>query len=372
MWGYLYDRYARSKLLAAASFIWGATTWLSAIARPYSLFLVTRASTGIDDSSYPGLYSLIADYFGPNARGKVYGLLQLTAPLGYLLGMVLALVLGGMIGWRGVFYITGSLGLLLSAVILFGVKETPRGAGEPEMAKLAEVGVYKFDWKIAKQLFKKRTLLMIFVQGFFGVFPWNVITYWFFAYLEKERGYDQGSILVTMVPAILILAAGYPLGGALGDWLFKRTTRGRVLVSTLGVIMGAVLLWFTLQVPLQSQTQFMVMLCLTAIFIPFASANVISTVMDITLPEVRSTAYAVESFIESGGAALAPLIAGFIARGSSLHNAILIICLSTWALCAVFFAITAFFVPRDVRDLRAQMRERADYEQMRQTAGSQI
>ncbi len=26
IWGYLYDRYARAKLLALASFIWGATT----------------------------------------------------------------------------------------------------------------------------------------------------------------------------------------------------------------------------------------------------------------------------------------------------------------------------------------------------------
>ena len=26
LWGYLYDRYARSKLLAVASFLWGSTT----------------------------------------------------------------------------------------------------------------------------------------------------------------------------------------------------------------------------------------------------------------------------------------------------------------------------------------------------------
>ena len=65
IWGYLYDRYARAKLLALASFIWGATTWISAVAPNYHTFLVTRASTGIDDSSYPGLYSLVADYFGP-------------------------------------------------------------------------------------------------------------------------------------------------------------------------------------------------------------------------------------------------------------------------------------------------------------------
>ena len=33
VWGYLYDRYARARLLAAASFLWGATTTLNALAR---------------------------------------------------------------------------------------------------------------------------------------------------------------------------------------------------------------------------------------------------------------------------------------------------------------------------------------------------
>ena len=123
IWGYLYDRFARAKLLALASLLWGATTWLNAIAPTYRAFLITRASTGIDDSSYPGIYSLIADYFSPNTRGRVYGLLQLSMPLGFLTGMILALALRDTIGWRAVFYITGTLGVLLAAVIFFGVKE---------------------------------------------------------------------------------------------------------------------------------------------------------------------------------------------------------------------------------------------------------
>ena len=38
LWGYLYDRYGRAKLLALASFIWGATTWLNAIAPTFRTF----------------------------------------------------------------------------------------------------------------------------------------------------------------------------------------------------------------------------------------------------------------------------------------------------------------------------------------------
>lgn len=367
LWGYLYDRYARAKLLALASFIWGSTTWLSAIAPTFPTFLVTRATTGIDDSSYPGLYSLISDYFGPEMRGKIYGLLQLTQPLGYMTGLLVATLLGSMIGWRGVFYVTGSLGLVLAVVIYFLVREAPRGQAEPELADLEEIGVYRFDKRIALDLFRKRSLRLLFIQGFVGVFPWQVITFWFFRYLETERHYSADEVLATMAPAILVLALGYLVGGVLGDWLFKRTPRGRMLVAMGAVLMGAVFLTLTMNVPIENQGLFLALLMLTALFIPFASPNVVSTVYDITLPEVRSTALAIQYFIENTGAALAPLLAGLIAVRSSLHLAILLICVSAWLLGSVFLAFTAYLVPEDIRTLRQQMAERALLERARQS-----
>ena len=362
IWGYFYDRYTRAKLLALASLIWGSTTWLNAIAPNYRLFLITRSTTGIDDSSYPGLYSLVSDYFGPGMRGKVYGLLQLTAPIGYLLGMILGLQLGGAIGWRGVFFITGSLGILLAFVIFFGVKEPQRGSSEPEMQGIKPVGTYHFEWKIALELFRKRALVLLFIQGFFGVFPWNAITYWFFNYLETERGYSSNEVFITMLVAIVILAAGYPLAGTLGDYMFKRNVRGRLIVAMVGVFLGAIFIWLTLNTPLENKLMFMIFLGITAIFMPFGAPNVISTVHDITLPEVRSTALAIQYFLESSGAALSPLIVGIIADQSNLKTAFLLICVSTWLLCTLFFAIAAIFIPKDIHTLRNQMQQRADHE----------
>jgi MFS family permease len=366
VWGYLYDRFARPKLLALASAIWGATTWLSAIAPTYPTFLISRASTGIDDSSYPGLYSLIADYFGPSMRGKVYGLLQLGMPLGYMIGLFAATMLSGVVGWRGVFYITGTLGLLLALLIYTKVREAPRGKAEPELEDLEKIGVYRFDRRIAVGLFRKKSLILLFAQGFFGVFPWNVITYWFFRYLETERNYTEDAVLMTMAPAVLVLALGYFVGGYLGDFFFKRTPRGRLLVSTAAVLLGAILLYFTMNIPVENQALFLVMLLATALFIPFASPNVISSVYDITLPEVRSTALAVQYFIENAGAALAPFLAGLIAVRSSLHNAILIICISAWVVDSILFAVAAYLVPEDIKTLRKQLRERAEKERAAQ------
>lgn len=361
IWGYLYDHYARAKLLSLASFIWGVTTSLNALMRTFGGFLVTRASTGIDDSSYPGVYTLIADYFGPHLRGKVYGLLQLSAPLGYLIGMILALIIAPMIGgWRSVFYITGALGILVAAFIFFGVREMPRGKAEPEFQDMPEMQSFKFSWAEVRDIFKKKTMWFVFLQGFAGVIPWNVIVFFFFGYLELERGYDAQSILITMAPVILILAAGYFLGGWLGDFLFKRTNRGRILVSCAGVLFGAIFLYLAITTPVDARGQFFIFMCLTALFMPLSSANVIATVYDVTVPEVRSTAQAVEYFIENTGAAFAPILTGIIADAVSLQSAILLICTAAWGLCFLFYLGALFTINHDTRQLRAQMAARAE------------
>ena len=363
VWGYLYDRYSRPKLLALASFLWGSTTWLSALAPTFPIFVVTRASTGIDDASYPGIYSLLADYFAPAVRGRVYGVLQISSPFGYIIGMILATAFKDVIGWRGVFYVTGSLGIIVSAIILLGVRDAARGRSEPELQNVAVLQEHHFEWRTAGRLLRKKSLVLLYLQGFFGVFPWNVITYWFFRYLEKERGYSSGEVLSTMIVAILVLAAGYPLAGTLGDRLFRRTTRGRLIVSIVGVILGTVLFFITMSIPVTAKTTFLVMLAASALFTPFASPNVISTVFDVTLPEVRSTSVAIQNFVESAGAALSPLVAGLIAVRLDLRTAIVVICTSTWAVCALLFVGAIIVVPRDIEAVRAELRLRAQAEQ---------
>ena len=365
LWGYLYDRYARSRLLALAALIWGATTWLSAVVRTFPAFVVTRASTGIDNSSYPGLYSVIADYYEPHVRGRVNGLLQVTQPLGYLVGMVLALVLGGILGWRTIFYLTGGLGVVLAVVIFLGVREPKRGAAEPELRGVETSTEYRFNWPAARALLRNRTVMLLSTNGFFGVIPWQVITFWFFRYLEKERGYSSTEVLITMVAAVLVLAAGYPLGGLIGDRLFRRFPRGRLWVAGAGVICGAVLLTITLSIPATAQVAFGLMMCLTAVFMPLASANVISAIYDVTVPEVRSTANALMSLIEQIGSACAPALAGMIAVRYSLGAAILYMSVGAWAVCAVFVFLAAHFTPDDQAALHKEMQARAVLERAR-------
>jgi MFS family permease len=364
LWGYLYDRFARAKLLAIASFIWGATTSLSAIAPNYNAFLTTRASTGVDDASYPGLYSLVGDYFGPATRGRVFGLLQLTAPIGFVLSLVLVLALDPLIGWRNIFLLTGALGIVIGLFIWFGVKELPRGRAEPELENMAEIAVHRFELRTAAALLRKRALIPMFVQGFFGVFPLNVITFWFFTYLERERQFPQSAIFPIMLGAVLAMSIGAFTAGYIGDKLFERTPRGRLMVSATGVITSSVLLFITLTLPQDAPPAlFGVMLAATAFFVLFSGPNVIGTIQDITLPEVRSTALSVQYFVENIGAAAAPLLVGSlsVALGEGgLSQAILIVCMVTYIACGLFLLFAVWRVPADIAEFKSQMRARAD------------
>lgn len=359
VWGWLLDRFARPRFLALASLIWGATTWLNAIAPTYPAFLLTRASTGIAASSYPGIYSLLSDYYPPRKRGKIYGAIQVAQPFGYIVALVIAALVGEAYGWRSAFYLTGSLGLVMALFIFFGVKDVPRGASEPELASVEHLEKFKFSWRTVGGLFKRKSLVLLLSQGFFGVFPWQVITYFFFTYLAKERLYTDAETNVTMGAVIVLLAAGYPLGGMLGDWLFKRTPKGRVMVGAAGVAMGAILMWVTLHLPVENHLLFSVSLGFTALFIPLASPNVLSSFYDVTEPEIRATTNAIQSFIENAGSALAPLLAGIIADRSSLGNSILVICSSAWSICFVLYVLVAQFIPKDIAELKAKLAARA-------------
>lgn len=232
------------------------------------------------------------------------------------------------------------MGIVVSFIVFLFVKDRPRGSTEPELSSVENLERYKFSWKTVGGLFKK-SLIILFLQGFIGVFPWNVITYWFFDYLKTERGYSDMQTLMTMVPAVIILAAGYPTGGALGDKLFKKTPKGRVIVGAAGVAIGAIFLWITMKIPIDAHLPFAIMLFATAFFIPFASPNVLSSFYD-TLPsrKFEPRPMTIQNFVETAGSALAPLMTGIIADRSTLGNAILWICVGAWAICFAFFIFT--------------------------------
>ncbi len=368
VWGTLYDRFERSKLLSLASLIWGSTTGLSAIAPNINIFMLTRASTGIDDSSYPGLYSLLSDYFEPVQRGKIYGLMQTTGPLGFTLGILLSTFLDPVIGWRNIFLITGSVGILISVLIFFGVKDRPRGASEPELQGVSEIAEHRLTWKDVKQLRKIKSLMYLIAHGFVGLFIWNMLVFWLLHYLKAERGYTPMAAMLTMLMVNAALVIGYFGGGFLGDQLFKRESRGRMVLASAGTFLGGITLIIAFLLPLTNRMLFLGLLFFTGICLAGVSPNLVATIHDITPPEVRSTAQAFRQLFIDGGAAAAPFVAGLIAVRTSLHRAILSTSIIAWVIGTALVLMITRHVSQDIANLRSALQDRAGIYQSQGTS----
>jgi len=357
LWGYLLDRFSRARLLAIAAAVWGATTWLSAVAPTFGWFVASRAATGIDDASVPGAYSLLADTFEPRVRGKVYAVLKTSIPVGYVVGAALATFLAPRIGWRWVFVVTGSAGMLVAILVALFVRDVPRGATEPELAGAPGLSL-TFRWSVARTLLRRKTLVALYAQGFLAVLPINVVTFWIYRYLETERGYSGQASLSVAIVTVAGLAVGLPLGGALGDRLFRIMPRGRLLVVA-ATIPGSLLLCGAFLVPVANHLAF-ALLAMTGSFLAgFAAPNIGATISDISPPEVRSTALAMQSLVETTGAALAPLMTGILASRINLGTAFLLLIAGASVLWIPCYLIALGHVSSDIEQTRAELRARS-------------
>ena len=153
-----------------------------------------------------------------------------------------------------------------------------------------------------------------------------------------------------MIPAVLFVGAGYFVGGLLGDAFYSKNTRGRLYVSIAGVVLGALFLTLTLTIPIEKVEIFRILLAITSFFIPLASPNIASTVYDVVLPEIRSTATSIQYFLGNLGSAFAPLLAGAIGQKYSLGTAILSISLIAWLITAAILILGVYYLPELVKN----------------------
>jgi len=358
LWGYLFDKYARPLLVTLASIIWSGTTILSTFSRNYVELFFTRSMTGIDNQATSGLMSFLGDYFPPEKRATALGILQAAETFGALIGVIIGLIIGTFFGWRSAFLLTAAPGIILAIVILLTVKDVPRGGTEPELISVRDKLKETFSAKALKKLLERRSVLFLYLQGFFGVFPWNILSYWLFTYMKEARGFEEGSQLLVMLAALISMVIGNVSAGMVGDWAFKRNRRGRIIFAALTVIVG--LVFFDMAFLTKGGVElFLVLGAITAFFMPMAGPCVSSSVQDVALPEIRGSAMAMLLFFYNVGSAFSPLITGYAADSIGLEPGIITIVNITWAICIILLTMAAVFIPKDIEWKKRELSERA-------------
>ena len=365
-WGYLADKYSRKKVLFWGTGFWGIWTIVVGLTQNFNQLLLVRVISGIGlGCLMPATFSIMADTFAPKIRGRMLGYLEGVGVLGII---IFTLGLGRLATpelWRWGFIILGIASILSGIIILIFVHEPVRGSSEPEMKnKLTyeQAERYKVQFDDLRKVLKIPTIRIAILQGLAGSMPWVILGAFLILWLVEERGLSTQQAPLVFGIMLIGTAISNVLGGYLGDWANQKNPKyGRTIIGQLSVIFG-----IPLTIILIKGTDNWNIVQLTAfcffigLLISWPGKGAKEPMMAAVVPpELRSTAFAMTTFVENGFTAIVALIFGLIADKIDLQTAIFWTVPIPWIFCAIMFSGFYFTYPKDHEKQRLLLEERA-------------
>ena len=304
--GGLSDRVGRKIVLIPATIFFSIMSWFSGLSHGFVQMMLVRGLMGIGQGSVlPASVATIAIESNPNRRGFNFGLHQALAPLIAVgLGAIPVTQLTRIMSWRMVFFMVGVLGLIITIILYFYMRE-PRPllfeqGGERSETTAEKPGFFaplKCRNVILSSIVNSLMMCCMFVFAAFGI-----------VYLTKEL-----YLTVSRAGIIMSLLGFTGFGGCillplLSDYIGRK----KVIIPSLFVT-GLCFLGF-----MSCGSNYFLLALLIAIagfgiggIAPIAIAALTTESVE---PSLAATASGIPvSFGEIFGGALMPLVAGYFA-----------------------------------------------------------
>ncbi len=224
----LADRSNRRNIVAFSLAIWSAMTALSGLAGNYIQLLLARIGVGIGEAGgSPPSHSIISDYFPPERRATALSIYSVGIYIGILVGYSLGGWLDQNYGWRIALMALGIPGIIYALVLLFTVKEPPKGHSDPVHLQQKEDASFG---EVLQYLFSKKTFLFLAFGCGLHTFANYGVGNFFAPFLARVHGME-----VAQIGTALGLTSG--IGGMIG------TFGGGYLADRLGKIDVRWYLW---------------------------------------------------------------------------------------------------------------------------------
>lgn len=372
-WGYAADRFSRKKVLIFGTGIWGLWTVAVGIMPNFTGILIIRALSGLGLGAFmPAAFSLLADHYPQQQRGRALGAIGGIGMIGVMLGVISMGFVANEALWRWGFVGLGSVSIVTGLLVWLLVEELPRGSAEPELAGLItedNEAQFAIQWKDVFSVLRIPTIWAAIGQGVTGTMPWVVMGFYLINWMVNNLGFaneitfshPRGSAPVVFAAIIIGSAIGNYLGGVIGDYADKLNPKyGRTIIGQFSVVIGIPLMYiFLVQAQNMSAMQIFIYAFIIALLITWPGRGAKEPMMQAVVPpEIRSSAYSVVNLIEGGLSAFAGLIAGALADRIGLTNALLWTIPFPWVLCGLFFTVFYFTYPKDAARVRAMMEQR--------------
>ena len=291
--GYLADRYSRRHVIAASLFVWSVVTWTTGHVGTYEQLLTTRALMGISEAFYiPAALALIADFHTGPTRSRAVGFHQMGIYLGVIIGGF-----GGYaadspaLGWRWAFTACGLIGIVYAVPLLAILRNPPRPVGMP--------GTRPSPLTAFGELLGNGSFVLLVLYFTLPALAGWIVRDWMPAILKAEFGIGQG---LAGVSATLYWQLAAILGAVGGGWIadrwMRRSMRGRIYVSAIGMALIVPAMFGVGYAPQTGLLSVAVaFLVLFGIGWGFFDSNNMPILCQIARPALRATGYGIMNLV---------------------------------------------------------------------------
>ena len=350
--GIMVDVFRTRVLYSVIMFLWSVATVIQGFANSALTLVGCRLSIGIFEApSYPCNNRIVTSWFPDRERATAISIYTSGQYLG-LAALSYALVaVEESLGWRGLFYITGAVGIVWAGLVWLLYRDPAEhptvntaeidyiraGGGLPDARR--KTGTENFRWRDLGEAFRHRKLWGVYLgQYCLGSLFWFFLA-WFPTYLKESRGLTGlSSGFYGSVP-YLGAFAGILLSGFTSDWLLKRGysmsfARKTPVLCGMALMTTVVAANFTDSTPL-------IITFMTIAFFGNGLASItwvfISTIAPVRLIGLVGGTF---NFIGNLSGATFPLLIGWLAKDGNFTPALFVIGgVSVVGFCSYFFLV---------------------------------
>lgn len=235
----------RVHIMVAAVLVWSFATALCGLAGTFLMLFFARMLVGAGESgSMPPAQSLVADAFPLERRGTALAIFSTGGALGTALAPAIGGYLESQFGWRGAFLALGLIGIPVSLLLIFIVKDPPRGLADSAGAPAAALEPPPpFGVAMRRLLGRPAFMLLIPATVAIGLAEYSLFL-WLPSYFARTFHDSAASIgsQITLYQGLPLLA-GTLFGGLVVDRLVKRDRRWLAWLPMAACFIAAPTIW---------------------------------------------------------------------------------------------------------------------------------
>jgi sugar phosphate permease len=255
--GFLGDRFGPKKVLTAIMSWWSVAAVMTGAAIGMTSLFTARLLLGLGEAgAFPVASRGMQLWFPKSERGRIQGTTHFFSRFAVAVTPLVAGSIMLAFGWRVIFYIFGSLGVIWSLVFALYYRNRPEEHKSVNPAELAQIRGLNPDGTIKplvtpqqavpwKQILGSPNMWYIALGYCCFFFGTNFYLTWYPTYLREHRHLTLQALGIIGSVPLFAGMAGDLVGGSLSDLMFKRTGKARFarsVVAAPGFLLSGIFL----------------------------------------------------------------------------------------------------------------------------------